>query len=96
MAIMEQMRKPVPDAGVVRHTGEEALLHVSREIGPQPKRRPAKDLFIIRHRHSPLLNARIKNPRRWMPFLLSVLYSTQSPTRGEGHGFRPIKLSPPA
>jgi hypothetical protein len=69
MAIVEQMRKPVPDAGVVGHTGEEELLDVPREIGPEPKRRPAKDLFIVRHRRSPSLNARIKNPRRSMPFL---------------------------
>jgi hypothetical protein len=64
MAIVEQMRKPIPDAGVVRHAGEEALLYVSREIGPEPKRRPTEDLFIIRHRHSPFVECTDQEPTK--------------------------------
>ena len=41
MAIVEQMRKPVPDGGVIRDIGKQAFLYLLGKIGPQLKGRPA-------------------------------------------------------
>ena len=69
MTVVEKMRKPVPDGGVIRDVGKQAFLYLLGKIGPQLKGRPAKDFLKVRHRRSPSLNGPMKNTRRSRLFL---------------------------